>query len=170
MEVHYFTILYWFCHTSAWIRHRYTRVPHPELIFKPFYLINWFFHFCKSLQNFYHVTGTVLGDRKYERLLTLRNLWTSEGGGHGSGWLQCKEVRDKVSIPASCLISSSQHACLATAPLIEFLVMIPQYRPLPQAWHRLPAKTCPLVIFLGLCADAVRAVKNAPSQKGQRTA
>ena len=25
-----FTILYWFCHTSAWIRHRYTCVPHPE--------------------------------------------------------------------------------------------------------------------------------------------
>ena len=26
-----FTILYWFCHTSTWIRHRYTRVPHPKL-------------------------------------------------------------------------------------------------------------------------------------------
>ena len=26
-----FSILYWFCHISAWIRHRYTRVPHPEL-------------------------------------------------------------------------------------------------------------------------------------------
>ena len=26
----YFTILYWFCHTSAWICHGYTRVPHPE--------------------------------------------------------------------------------------------------------------------------------------------
>ena len=25
-----FTILYWFCHTSTWIRHRCTRVPHPE--------------------------------------------------------------------------------------------------------------------------------------------
>ena len=25
-----YTILYWFCHTSTWIRHRYTRVPHPE--------------------------------------------------------------------------------------------------------------------------------------------
>ena len=24
------TILYWFCHTSTWINHRYTRVPHPE--------------------------------------------------------------------------------------------------------------------------------------------
>ena len=30
MEVNYFTILYWFCHTSTWIRHRYTCVPHPE--------------------------------------------------------------------------------------------------------------------------------------------
>ena len=29
MEANYFTILYWFCHTSTWIRHRYTRVPHP---------------------------------------------------------------------------------------------------------------------------------------------
>ena len=26
----FFTILYWFCHTSTWIRHTYTRVPHPE--------------------------------------------------------------------------------------------------------------------------------------------
>ena len=26
----YFAILYWFCHTSTWICHRYTRVPHPE--------------------------------------------------------------------------------------------------------------------------------------------
>ena len=26
----YFKILYWFCHTSTWICHRYTRVPHPE--------------------------------------------------------------------------------------------------------------------------------------------
>ena len=25
-----FTILYWFCHISTRIRHRYTRVPHPE--------------------------------------------------------------------------------------------------------------------------------------------
>ena len=25
-----FTILYWFCHISAWICHRYTRVPRPE--------------------------------------------------------------------------------------------------------------------------------------------
>ena len=30
MEVNYFTILYWFCHTSTWIRHRYTCVLHPE--------------------------------------------------------------------------------------------------------------------------------------------
>ena len=22
--------MYWFCHTSTWIHHRYTRVPHPE--------------------------------------------------------------------------------------------------------------------------------------------
>ena len=26
----YFTILYWFCHTLTWIRHGFTRVPHPE--------------------------------------------------------------------------------------------------------------------------------------------
>ena len=25
-----FAILYWFCHISTWIRHRYTHVPHPE--------------------------------------------------------------------------------------------------------------------------------------------
>ena len=30
MEVNYFTILYWFCHTSTWTCHRYTHVPHPE--------------------------------------------------------------------------------------------------------------------------------------------
>ena len=28
----YFTILYWFCHTSTWIRHRCTCVPHPETL------------------------------------------------------------------------------------------------------------------------------------------
>ena len=33
MEANYFTILYWFCHTSTWICHGYTRVPHPELPF-----------------------------------------------------------------------------------------------------------------------------------------
>ena len=27
MEANYFTILYWFCHTSTWIRHGYTRSP-----------------------------------------------------------------------------------------------------------------------------------------------
>ena len=27
---YYFTILYWFCHTSTCIHRRYTRVPHPE--------------------------------------------------------------------------------------------------------------------------------------------
>ena len=26
----YFTILYWFCHTLTWIRHRCTRVPNPD--------------------------------------------------------------------------------------------------------------------------------------------
>ena len=30
LQHNYFTILYWFCHTSTWICHRYTRVPHPE--------------------------------------------------------------------------------------------------------------------------------------------
>ena len=30
MEANYFTILYWFCHTSTWIHHGRTRVPHPD--------------------------------------------------------------------------------------------------------------------------------------------
>ena len=30
MEGNYFTILYWFCHTSTWIHPRCTRVSHPE--------------------------------------------------------------------------------------------------------------------------------------------
>ena len=30
MEANYFTLLYWFCHTSTWIHHGCTRVPHPE--------------------------------------------------------------------------------------------------------------------------------------------
>ena len=30
MEVNYFTIFYWFCHTSTWICHGYTHIPHPE--------------------------------------------------------------------------------------------------------------------------------------------
>ena len=30
MEANYFTVLYWFCHTSIWILHGCTHVPHPE--------------------------------------------------------------------------------------------------------------------------------------------
>ena len=30
LEANYFTILYWFCHTSTWIRHGCTRVLNPE--------------------------------------------------------------------------------------------------------------------------------------------
>ena len=30
IRANYFTILYWFCHTSTWIRHGCTRVPNPE--------------------------------------------------------------------------------------------------------------------------------------------
>ena len=30
MEAKYFTIMYWFCHTSTWICHGGTRVPNPE--------------------------------------------------------------------------------------------------------------------------------------------
>ena len=30
MEANYFTTLYWFCHTSTWIHHGCTRVPHLE--------------------------------------------------------------------------------------------------------------------------------------------
>ena len=30
MEANYFTILYWFCHTSTWIHHGCTHVPNPE--------------------------------------------------------------------------------------------------------------------------------------------
>ena len=30
MEANDFTILYWICHTSTWIRHGCRRVPHPE--------------------------------------------------------------------------------------------------------------------------------------------
>ena len=73
-----------------------------------------------------------------------------------------------------CILASSlcldQHPCLPVAPFIEFLVILPQYRPLPQVWPRLPTKTLPLMMFLGLCADAMTAVKNALSHKGQRTA
>ena len=30
LDANYFTILYWFCHTSTWIHHGCTRVPHHE--------------------------------------------------------------------------------------------------------------------------------------------
>ena len=30
LTLFYFTILYWFCHTSTWIHHRCTWVPNPE--------------------------------------------------------------------------------------------------------------------------------------------
>ena len=35
MEANYFTILYLFCHTSTWIHHGYTHVPHPERPLSP---------------------------------------------------------------------------------------------------------------------------------------
>ena len=35
METNYFTILYWFCHTSTWIRHGCTRVPQVPVCFLP---------------------------------------------------------------------------------------------------------------------------------------
>ena len=44
MEANYFTILYWFCHTSTWIHHGCTHVPHPEL---PSHLLIWLFSFLK---------------------------------------------------------------------------------------------------------------------------
>ena len=31
MEVNFFTIMYWFCHTLTWICHGCTCVPHPDL-------------------------------------------------------------------------------------------------------------------------------------------
>ena len=34
MEANYFTILYWFCHTSACIRHGYTWVPNQSILKK----------------------------------------------------------------------------------------------------------------------------------------
>ena len=30
LQILFFFLLYWFCHTWTWICHRYTRVPHPE--------------------------------------------------------------------------------------------------------------------------------------------
>ena len=36
-----FTILYWFCHISTWIRHRYTCVPHPEPSLLHLFFKNW---------------------------------------------------------------------------------------------------------------------------------
>ena len=36
-----FTILYWFCHISTLIHHRYTRVPHPEPSNKSALRIRW---------------------------------------------------------------------------------------------------------------------------------
>ena len=49
MEANYFTVLYWFCHTSAWIRHSCTRIPHPE----------WFMIFKGSVQSFSRVRLSV---------------------------------------------------------------------------------------------------------------
>ena len=47
MEANYFTILYWFCHTSTWIRHGRTRVPHPEPVFLGiFYVISYAFSYA----------------------------------------------------------------------------------------------------------------------------
>ena len=61
----YFTILYRFCHTSTWIQHRYTRVPHPEppshlpphykaVSYQYFCLILWWH--SKFMTNFFMLT------------------------------------------------------------------------------------------------------------------
>ena len=42
MEANYITILYWFCHTSTWICHGCTHVPHPEPpSYLPPYTVPW---------------------------------------------------------------------------------------------------------------------------------
>ena len=45
-----FTILYWFCHISTWIRHRYTCVPHPK---PPFPVSSMLVEFWVTLLEFF---------------------------------------------------------------------------------------------------------------------
>ena len=65
MEANYFTILYWFCHTSTWICHGYTGVPNPE---PPSHLPRHtiplglrFFHFVASIStSFFSITDALI--------------------------------------------------------------------------------------------------------------
>ena len=62
-----FTILYWFCHISTWIRHRYTCVPHPEPSSLPVHESvlrirwpkRWSFSFSISSANEYEYSGLI---------------------------------------------------------------------------------------------------------------
>ena len=62
--VFYFTILYWFCHTSTWIRHGCTRVPNPEPPLppsSPYHLsasLKILFQVCKMILRYYTDTFT----------------------------------------------------------------------------------------------------------------
>ena len=71
MEANYLTILYWFCHTSTWIHHECTRVPHPE---SPSHLPPWIstsyiFEYLKyllliliSIADFVHISSSYLNN------------------------------------------------------------------------------------------------------------
>ena len=56
-----FTILYWFCHTSIWICHGYTHVPHPEpLSHFPPCTISLGHPSAPAPSILYHVSGLVI--------------------------------------------------------------------------------------------------------------
>ena len=96
-----FTILYWFCHISTWIRHRYTHVPLPEsssllpprtiplgrpsapapsIQYKPAF----------SLSSFTFIQGRTSGkgNATHSSILALRIPWTEEPGKLQSMGLQ----------------------------------------------------------------------------------
>ena len=72
-----FTILYWFCHISAWIRHMYTRLPH--LVY---YLMLVFLFMLSSLQ----CSLGVLQLCAFKLDVEYRNLVYSIFGNHFCPW------------------------------------------------------------------------------------
>ena len=56
-----FTILYWFCHISKWICHRYTCVPHPEpsSLLPPFEHYFWALTIVQILFKFHKIFASI---------------------------------------------------------------------------------------------------------------
>ena len=89
MEANYFTILYWFCHTSTWIRHGCTRVPHPEPPSLPVPSL-WVIP-VHSQTVYFHISLTI-GCQLQGKLPRVINWWCLYGNWKTEQWIFSKHL------------------------------------------------------------------------------